>query len=106
MSMIFSPLKEDGPLKAGQYQINGVVFKDGTAPVTEVTVSADGGKSWTNASVDKPSSPFTWYKWKAKLAKGTHELMVRATERQVALNPWIARICGAREVANGMVWTG
>jgi sulfite oxidase len=82
MSVIFSPLTEDGPLKAGQREVNGVAFNDGTVPITQVEVSADGGKSWKSASIDKPPSPFAWYKWKAdiNLDKGDHELMVRATD--------------------------
>jgi sulfite oxidase len=73
MSVIFSPLTEDGPLKEGQHEVNGVAFNDGTVPITQVEVSADGGKSWKSAAIDKPPSPFAWYKCE-------HELMVRATD--------------------------
>jgi sulfite oxidase len=82
MSVIFSPLAEDGPVKAGQHEVKGVAFNDGTVPITEVAVSADGGKSWQQASFDKPSGPFAWYQWKTKvqLPKGKHVLMVKATD--------------------------
>jgi len=82
MSVIFSPLAEDGPQKAGSITVSGVAFNDGTAPITRVDVSADGGKSWQAASIDEPPSPFAWYQWKTSMSldSGEHELMVRATD--------------------------
>jgi DMSO/TMAO reductase YedYZ molybdopterin-dependent catalytic subunit len=42
-SVIFSPLPEDKP-KAGEVEITGVAFNDGTAAITTVEVSSDGGQ--------------------------------------------------------------
>lgn len=80
-SVIFSPLPEDGA-KAGAVEITGVAFNDGTAPITRVEVSADGGKSWQEADIKKPDSPWAWHHWSAKatLASGNNVLMCRATD--------------------------
>ena len=80
-SVIFSPVAEDKP-KAGMVEITGVAFNDGQAPVTNVDVSADGGKSWQAASLKPAESPWAWYHWSAhaKLSPGTNVLMSRATD--------------------------
>jgi sulfite oxidase len=80
-SVIFSPLAEDKP-KAGNVTITGVAFNDGEATITQVEVSSDGGKSWTNADIKAPMSPWSWYHFsaKGKLAAGKNVLMCRATD--------------------------
>ncbi|MGD8710601.1 MAG: sulfite oxidase [Ectothiorhodospiraceae bacterium] len=82
MSVIFSPLAEDGTQKAGNNTVKGVAFNDGTAPITQVEVSVDGGKSWQAASIKEPPSAFAWYQWEAdvSLKAGENELMARATD--------------------------
>jgi len=81
MSVIFAPLAED-TVKAGHVDIRGVAWNDGTAPITSVTVSTDGGKTWMPAAIKRSASPFAWHHWsvKAKLGKGKHELLVVATD--------------------------
>ncbi len=80
-SVIFSPLAEDKP-KAGSVEVAGVAFNDGMAKITSVSVSTDGGKSWTEAQVQPAESPWAWYHWKAKgkLQSGKNTLMARATD--------------------------
>ncbi|MBD1545594.1 sulfite oxidase [Roseibium aggregatum] len=80
-SVIFSPLPEDKPGK-GDVEITGVAFNDGTAKITSVEVSADGGKTWMSADIKPAESPWAWYHWsaKAKLASGSNMLMSRATD--------------------------
>lgn len=80
-SVIFSPLQEDHP-KAGEVEIKGVAFNDGTAPITTVEVSSDGGKTWTVADIEPPESPWAWHHFSArgKLSAGTNTLMSRATD--------------------------
>ena len=80
-SVIFSPLSEDGA-KAGGVEITGVAFNDGLAAITDVSVSADGGKSWQRAEIKPPESPWAWHHWstKATLASGSNMLMCRATD--------------------------
>ena len=50
-------------------------------PVARVDVSADGGRSWTQAEIDVPlDGPWAWTLWRAELdlPRGEHELVVRA----------------------------
>jgi sulfite oxidase len=87
-SVIFSPLPEDGA-KAGAVEITGVAFNDGMAAITSVEVSADGGKTWMNAEIQAPESPWAWYHWSAKatLAAGANVLMCRATDAKGRTQP-------------------
>lgn len=80
-SVIFSPLPEDKPGK-GDVEITGVAFNDGFARVTNVDVSADGGKTWMKADLKPAESPWAWYHWsaKAKLSSGSNVLLCRATD--------------------------
>jgi len=81
MSVIFSPLPEDKP-KSGGVTVTGVAWNDGRAKITQVEVSTDGGKSWTNADIKPPESPWAWHHFsaKGKLAKGKNTIMCRATD--------------------------
>lgn len=80
-SVIFSPLPEDKP-RSGKVKITGVAFNDGKAPITMVEVSTDGGKSWHDASIETPESPWAWHHWSlaTRLPAGKHVLMARATD--------------------------
>jgi DMSO/TMAO reductase YedYZ molybdopterin-dependent catalytic subunit len=80
-SVIFSPLADDKP-KAGAVEITGVAFNDGEAKITSVAVSTDGGKSWQEAEIKTPESPWAWNHWSVKgnLAAGKNVLMCRATD--------------------------
>ena len=102
--MIFSPLPEDQP-KAGAVEIKGVAFNDGTAPITSVEVSADGGKSSQAAEVAPPESPWAWYHWtaKASLAAGSNLLMARATDALGRTQPMDGL---ARWNPRGYEWNG
>ena len=81
MSVVFAPLAED-TVKAGPVEIRGVAWNDGTAPITSVKVSKDGGKTWQDASLTLSDSPFAWHHWSLKttLSKGMHTLRVIATD--------------------------
>ena len=81
MSVIFAPLAED-KVKAGDVEIRGVAWNDGTAPITEVKVSKDGGETWENAELKLSESPWAWHHWslKTKLDAGEHVLRVRAID--------------------------
>jgi hypothetical protein len=87
-SAIFSPLPEDGP-KAGDVEITGVAFNDGTAKINKVEVSTDGGKTWKEATVKEAESPWAWYHWslKTKLGSGKHELVSRAFDAKGRSQP-------------------
>jgi sulfite oxidase len=87
-SVIFSPLPEDKP-KAGDVEITGVAFNDGTSKITKVEVSADGGKSWKAATIKYADSPWAWQHWSlaTKLGSGKHELMSRAFDAKGQSQP-------------------
>jgi DMSO/TMAO reductase YedYZ molybdopterin-dependent catalytic subunit len=55
----------------------------GRAPVEKVEVSADGGTSWSEASLEPAASLFGWRRWTFgwdATQPGEHELWVRATD--------------------------
>jgi len=103
-SVIFSPLPSDSP-KSGMVEITGVAFNDGMAPITSVEVSADGGKSWQMAEIEKPESPWAWHHWsvKTRVGSGEQTLMSRATDALGRTQP----IDGlARWNPRGYEWNG
>jgi sulfite oxidase len=103
-SVTFSPLPDDKP-RAGNVDITGVAFNDGSAKITRVEVSADGGKTWIDAQIKPPESPWAWHHWsaKGKLAGGANTLMSRATDALGRTQP----IDGlARWNPRGYEWNG
>jgi DMSO/TMAO reductase YedYZ molybdopterin-dependent catalytic subunit len=104
MSVIFAPLASDS-VKAGKVKVRGVAWNDGSVPLTDVRVSADGGKTWQTASLDKPDSPFAWYPWEThiNLSKGSHVLMVRATDSEGRSQPINGNV---RWNPKGYEWNG
>ncbi|HRX35647.1 MAG TPA: sulfite oxidase [Aestuariivirga sp.] len=103
-SVIFSPLPEDKP-KSGAIEITGVAFNDGTAKITSVEASADGGKTWQSADIKPPESPWAWYHWtaKAQLTAGNNVLMCRATDALGRTQPMDGL---ARWNPRGYEWNG
>lgn len=70
-------------VKAGDtLPLRGIAF-DGGFGITEVDVSADGGKSWQAAALGEDLGKYSFREWRTavKLDKGQHTLMVRATNR-------------------------
>lgn len=67
-------------LAPGQTMVRGYAVASARA-VTRVDVSADGGRTWTQAALERdPSAPWAWTFWEAALdlPPGGHELAVRA----------------------------
>jgi DMSO/TMAO reductase YedYZ molybdopterin-dependent catalytic subunit len=55
----------------------------GRAPVAKVEVSADGGRTWSAATLDPSASAFAWRRWSFRwdaTRSGDYELCVRATD--------------------------
>lgn len=79
-AVILSPL--EGQSLSGIVEVRGVAWNDGSAPITGVEVSTNQGRSWQSASLEKPSSPYGWYPWRARvvLARGDGEIWARATD--------------------------
>jgi sulfite dehydrogenase (cytochrome) subunit A len=67
-------------LRPGATTLKGIAF-DGGKGIREVTVSSDGGKTWTPARLGKDLGKYSFRQWKlpVKLAAGSYQLKVRAT---------------------------
>src|SRR6266853_1188316 len=66
-------------LKPGATTLKGIAF-DGGKGIKEVSVSLDGGKTWTPAKLGKDLGKYAFRQWNlpVKLAAGAYELKVRA----------------------------
>jgi DMSO/TMAO reductase YedYZ molybdopterin-dependent catalytic subunit len=73
-------LVDGAKLKPGTTTLKGIAF-DGGKGIKEVAVSIDGGKTWTQAKLGKDLGKYSFREWKlpVKLAAGSHDLQVRAT---------------------------
>ncbi len=86
MSRIDSP-PEGSLLKAGPIDVSGVAFA-GKRGISAVEISADGGRSWSPATLKPPLSKLTWVTWSATwsaASAGQYRLQVRARDGQGAL---------------------
>ncbi|MDU1690646.1 MAG: molybdopterin-dependent oxidoreductase [Bradyrhizobium sp.] len=75
-------VQDGAKLKAGELALRGIAF-DGGYGVSDVEVSADGGKSWQAASLGEDLGKYSFREWKMTipLQKSAHTLMVRAVNR-------------------------
>jgi sulfite dehydrogenase len=73
-------LADGARLKPGSTTLKGIAF-DGGKGIKEVAVSTDGGKTWMPAKLGKDLGKYSFREWRlpVKLAAGSHELKVRAT---------------------------
>jgi sulfite dehydrogenase len=73
-------VSDGAKLKPGTTTLKGIAFDSGKG-LKEVAVSIDGGKSWTPAKLGKDLGKYSFREWKlpVKLAAGSYELKVRAT---------------------------
>jgi sulfite dehydrogenase (cytochrome) subunit A len=62
--------------------LRGIAF-DGGQGISDVVVSTDGGKTWSEAALGDDLGPYSFREWKANvtLAPGKYRLMVRAANR-------------------------
>ena len=62
--------------------LRGIAF-DGGYGISDVAVSADDGRTWTEATLGEDLGKYSFREWKANvtLAPGKHRLMVRAANR-------------------------
>lgn len=103
-SVVLQP-RPDAVLPAGEVAAHGVAFNDGAAPIESVELSWDGGTVWRRADLETPSSPFAWYRWRARtrLEAGRYELWVRATDALGRSQPLDGAI---RWNPSGYEWNG
>lgn len=78
-------------LKAGRVDVVGYALPPGVPGVSirKVEVSADGGRTWTEAKLTSPASEFCWQLWSAGITANaaTKELIVRATDSRGDVQP-------------------
>lgn len=89
-SWILGPGAEDAPVRKGKIQLYGVAFSDGSAPISGVEVSVDGGQTWGQARLVGPDmGPYAWrnFVYEAELATGTHQVASRATDAKGQVQP-------------------
>ena len=65
-----------------ELSLRGIAFDGGTG-ISDVVVSADGGKSWVTASLGEDLGKYSFREWTTRLTlpPGKHRLMVRAANR-------------------------
>lgn len=76
-----------GQVLQGEVLAGGVALA-GDRGIAKVEVSADGGRTWQEALLKPPLSPYTWVLWAAKLRvpkEGRYLVKVRATDQKGAL---------------------
>jgi sulfite dehydrogenase (cytochrome) subunit A len=81
-------VSDGAKLKPGATTLKGIAF-DGGKGIKEVAVSTDGGKNWTPAKLGKDLGKYSFREWQlpVKLAAGSYELKVRATNNAGETQP-------------------
>jgi DMSO/TMAO reductase YedYZ molybdopterin-dependent catalytic subunit len=77
-------------VKPGRVRISGTAWSNGS-PVTTVSVSVDGGKSWKPAKLGKDQSRYAWRLWELdwQAPEGKHTLIARATNSAGQTQPLV-----------------
>lgn len=75
-------------VEPGTHALEGRAWS-GRGAITRVELSDDGGRTWTDATLDDPVSPFAWQGWRHewKAMKGEHDLCVRAADAAGNVQP-------------------
>ncbi len=72
----------------GPLDVTGYAFAGDDRTVARVDVSADGGRSWVQAQLERPAGPWTWQHWRATVTvSGPTTLLARAWDSTGALQP-------------------
>jgi len=91
-SIITQPLQGE-TLRLGRIVVLGTAY-GGERNVTQITVSGNGGLSWSPAEWIGPHEPFSWRQWQYMwnpAKKGVYCLMARATDSEGNQQPLEAR---------------
>jgi DMSO/TMAO reductase YedYZ molybdopterin-dependent catalytic subunit len=82
---VFSRIDSPGhyqPLQGPEHTFRGIAF-GGPNTIKQVEISFDAGRTWQEAELDKPLSPYSWviwnYRWKPP-KRGRYQVLVRATD--------------------------
>ena len=81
-------IADGAKVKAGNTTAKGIAF-DGGKGIKEVSVSADGGKTWMPTKLGKDLGKYSFREWQTqvKLPAGAQELKVRATSNDGKTQP-------------------
>jgi DMSO/TMAO reductase YedYZ molybdopterin-dependent catalytic subunit len=80
-SLFAAPAAGEKVAAGKAYEVQGVAMDSGKG-ISKVEVSADGGKTWAEAKLDKELGKYSWRRWRyswTPAAAGKQRLMVRAT---------------------------
>jgi DMSO/TMAO reductase YedYZ molybdopterin-dependent catalytic subunit len=85
-------LADGADIKAGPVQLRGIAF-DGGSGIRTVEVSADDGRTWTNAELGQDLGAYAFRPWSLglDLTPGAYVLRVRATANDGSTQPMGAR---------------
>jgi sulfite oxidase len=80
---------DDDRVPAGLTDVIGYAFAAEGRTIVRVDVSLDGGRTWTQADVDDPPSPWAWQLWHTTLdlPAGPAEITARAWDDTGATQP-------------------
>jgi sulfite oxidase len=86
-SAILSPA-DGAEVPSGPLLVQGYAVVGGGRTISRVDVSADGGRRWVTAQVDR-GGPWAWALWKAEIevAPGPVEIVVRAFDSAAQAQP-------------------
>lgn len=81
-SVIFAPL-QDAHVPAGNLDVSGVAWNDGTVALEGVEISTDGGRSWRQTIMKRPASPYAWHPWQlqVEVVAGPQSILSRAVDK-------------------------
>ena len=81
-SRIFAPVDGSSIAADQMVGLQGVAWNDGSAELTAVEVSRDGGQNWLTTQLAPSAGPFAFREWSTKLRfeKGEHSIIVRAVD--------------------------
>ncbi|MDZ7706416.1 MAG: molybdopterin-dependent oxidoreductase [Trueperaceae bacterium] len=87
-SVIFSPSNESD-VAAGEVEVSGVAWNDGTVPVTAVEISIDDGQTWRRADLSAPHGGYGWYEFSTvvNLGSGQNRIWSRAIDERGRAQP-------------------
>jgi DMSO/TMAO reductase YedYZ molybdopterin-dependent catalytic subunit len=79
-SLFVRPEPGESVAAGGPYEVQGLAL-DGGSGIRKVEVSADGGKTWSDAKLDPEIGKYSWRRWRFswRSRPGRHKLMARAT---------------------------
>lgn len=85
-------VRDGARVKRGKLALKGIAF-DGSDGIAEVYVSTDGMRSWTKATLGPDLGKYSFREWRAtvRLARGKHDLAVRAVTRAGRTQPETAQ---------------